>query len=149
MDFGQALKLMKAGYKLTRPGWNGKDMWVVLMPGYPEGVTADLKIEEVTGIMAGSVVVYQPFFLLKTADGSLAHWTPSGSDILADDWQMNVNQPKPWVSAEAIFKELDDRPREKSIEQLSFATDARRRGDLHAAVHHLESAMWQLVKKEK
>ena len=32
MNFGQAIEAAKEGKKIQRQGWNGKDMWVVLMP---------------------------------------------------------------------------------------------------------------------
>ncbi len=32
MDFGQAIKQLKQGNKVARKGWNGKGMWLVLMP---------------------------------------------------------------------------------------------------------------------
>ncbi len=30
MDFGEALKALKAGKKISRKGWNGKGMWLCL-----------------------------------------------------------------------------------------------------------------------
>ena len=32
LNFGQAIEEMKAGKKVARQGWNGKGMWIVLMP---------------------------------------------------------------------------------------------------------------------
>ena len=32
MNFGQAIEQMKNGAKVAREGWNGKGMFVVLMP---------------------------------------------------------------------------------------------------------------------
>lgn len=32
MDFGQAIREMKTGHKVCRTGWNGKGMWIVIMP---------------------------------------------------------------------------------------------------------------------
>ena len=32
MNFGQAIEAAKQGKKIARKGWNGKGMWVVLMP---------------------------------------------------------------------------------------------------------------------
>lgn len=33
MNFGQALEALKAGQKVARSGWNGKGMWLILVPG--------------------------------------------------------------------------------------------------------------------
>lgn len=30
MNFGQAVELLKRGDKVTRDGWNGRGMWLVL-----------------------------------------------------------------------------------------------------------------------
>ncbi|WP_438800887.1 Thoeris anti-defense Tad2 family protein, partial [Bacillus thuringiensis] len=35
MNFGKALELMKSGNKLSRKGWNGKNMFAVYQKGYP------------------------------------------------------------------------------------------------------------------
>ena len=32
MNFGQAIEQLKQGDKVARKGWNGKGMWLVLMP---------------------------------------------------------------------------------------------------------------------
>ena len=50
MNFGQAIEVLKTGNKVTRVGWNGKDMFIFLVQGsqfkvnrppllgiYPEG----------------------------------------------------------------------------------------------------------------
>lgn len=33
MNFGEALTALKNGNKLARMGWNGKNMWIILVPG--------------------------------------------------------------------------------------------------------------------
>lgn len=32
VNFGQAIMLAKEEYRITRSGWNGRGMWVALMP---------------------------------------------------------------------------------------------------------------------
>lgn len=34
MDFGEALKALKEGKKITRKGWNGQGMYLYLTPGH-------------------------------------------------------------------------------------------------------------------
>lgn len=34
MNFGQAIEALKEGKKVARKGWNGKGMWLVLVPGW-------------------------------------------------------------------------------------------------------------------
>ena len=33
MTFGHALEMLKRGHRVTRAGWNGKGMWLILVPG--------------------------------------------------------------------------------------------------------------------
>ena len=35
MTFSLAIGALKCGYKVARKGWNGKGMWLVLVPGTP------------------------------------------------------------------------------------------------------------------
>lgn len=34
LDFGSALDAIKAGYRVARSGWNGKGMFLFLVPGF-------------------------------------------------------------------------------------------------------------------
>ena len=88
MDFSEALAACKAGSKIARAGWNGKGMFIYLVPGsqfqvnrppllgiYPEGTTID----------------YLPHIDIKTADGSCVPWLASQTDLLADDWTFSCD----------------------------------------------------------
>ena len=83
LTFGEALTLLKAGKRVERAGWNGKGMFLFLVPGshfkvnrapllgiYPEGTGID----------------YRPHIDMKTAQGDVVPWVASQSDLLADDW---------------------------------------------------------------
>lgn len=81
--FGTALMHLKAGYAVSRLGWNGPDQFAYYVPAkaYPA----------VTGVAKehfgeGAKVPYRAYFALKTAQGDVAVWVPSVSDILAEDW---------------------------------------------------------------
>ncbi len=83
--FGQAIEAMKNGFKVARKGWNGKGMFAYLVPAnsYPAqtGVAKSHFGE-------GAMVPYREYLALKTAQGDVATWAPSGSDALAEDWQL-------------------------------------------------------------
>lgn len=83
MNFSQALDAIKAGKKASRSGWNGKNMFVFLVPGsrfkvnrppllgiYPEGTEID----------------YHAHVDMRTATGQIVPWLVSQTDLLADDW---------------------------------------------------------------
>lgn len=85
LNFGQALEALKKGKKVARHGWNGKDMFLYLVPGSTFKVNREplLSIYE-----EGTEINYRPHIDLKTADGTVATWSPSGSDALAEDWMI-------------------------------------------------------------
>lgn len=85
LTFGDAVHFLKAGRKVTRAGWNGKGMFVYLVPAasYPVQTGAAR-----SHFGEGSVVPYRAYLALKTTDGDVATWAPSCSDALAEDWQV-------------------------------------------------------------
>lgn len=68
------IKALKEGKKLARKGWNGKEMYITLIPagnamfqGYP--------IQDCVG--------------MKTANNLMQPgWLPSQVDMLAEDWEI-------------------------------------------------------------
>lgn len=85
-DFGSALKALKAGYKVAREGWNGKGMYLTLMPGYPNGIEVNEATQKAHNLNPGDKLIFRPYFQLFTAQKDIAMWSPSGSDALAEDW---------------------------------------------------------------
>lgn len=93
-DFGWALHQLKAGKRVRRAGWNGKNMWLALWTAgtYPfESALFEncswarehaASARSLTADVAGSIV-------LKAADGSLVFgWLASQTDMLAEDWEL-------------------------------------------------------------
>jgi hypothetical protein len=83
MPFGLALEAMRKGERVARRGWNGKAMFLFLVPGsrfkvnrapllgiYPEGTEID----------------YHAHVDMRTATGQVVPWLCSQTDMLADDW---------------------------------------------------------------
>ena len=83
LTFGLAVEAMKKGAKVARAGWNGANMFAYYVPAasYPAqtGVAKQHFGED-------AMVPYRAYIALKTADGGVATWAPSGSDALAEDW---------------------------------------------------------------
>lgn len=93
MDFGAAIRAMKAGAKVARKGWNGKGMWICLSwPGGPEKIEAHKFWSQHTREFAesqGGHAIAQPYFIMKTASDELqSGWLASQSDMLAEDWEV-------------------------------------------------------------
>jgi hypothetical protein len=88
MDFGQALTALKDSSKVTREGWNGKDMWVALSPGFslgPDRVFSPAVREAVE--QAGHDGVFRSYLMMRTVDGEFVPWVASQTDLLAEDWR--------------------------------------------------------------
>lgn len=83
MTFGIAIESMKKGLKVARAGWNGKGMFLFLVPGSSFLVNR----APLLGIYnEGTDVNYQSHIDMKTADDTIVPWLASQSDMLADDW---------------------------------------------------------------
>ncbi len=88
LNFGQAIQAAKDGKRVCRVGWNGKSMYAVIMPGYPNGIPVNDVTATVHHVPAGHVMFFRPYWALYTAQGDVAMWAPSGSDTLAEDWEV-------------------------------------------------------------
>lgn len=95
MNFGHALQALKDGHRVGRSGWNGKGMFVVLMPALylPPFNTqgTDRKVNDRTAKWIGEdqPLDCQPYLALYTADRKwVPGWLASQTDMLADDWQI-------------------------------------------------------------
>lgn len=83
MNFGQALEALKAGEKVSRSGWNGKGMFLFLVPGS----TFQVSRPPLLGIYPeGTTINYRPHIDMKDAEGKVVPWLASQTDLLADDW---------------------------------------------------------------
>ena len=82
---GWAIDQLHAGKKVARSGWNGKGMFIFLVPGstfmvnrppllgiYPEGTSVD----------------YHPHVDMKTAQGYVVPFLFSQVDVLSADWEI-------------------------------------------------------------
>ena len=83
MDFGDAIRAMKNGKRVSRDGWNGKGMFLFLV----NDSTFTANREPLLSIMGeGTQVQYHAHIDMKTAQGYVVPWLASQSDMLADDW---------------------------------------------------------------
>jgi hypothetical protein len=69
--FGDALKILKDGDKAARVGWNGKGMWLRIVPEMLEGTTGRRLL---------------PYIQMRTVDDDLVPWLASQTDLLTEDW---------------------------------------------------------------
>ena len=92
-DFGWAIQKLKEGCFVSREGWNGKGMYIWLMPAItvPEDWCKEPHLKKLAHENGGSIEALGSI-RMKTADNKvLTGWLASQSDILAEDW----NQVEP------------------------------------------------------
>ncbi len=84
-SFSNALEFLKDGERVARKGWNGKGMFLFLVPGSVFKVNRP----PLLGIYPeGTEIKYHAHIDMRTADGQIVPWLASQTDILADDWEM-------------------------------------------------------------
>jgi hypothetical protein len=89
MNFGEAIEALKSGKKMARTGWNGKGMWIILVPG-----ASDAKLNENTpyhNALQTDHCEILPHIDMWTTNAQgrramLPGWLASSSDMLSDDW---------------------------------------------------------------
>lgn len=70
MDFGEALRSLRAGHRVTRTGWNGAGQHLELQhPDEHSKMTL-------------------PYIFITTVHGDRVPWLASQTDMLAYDWQV-------------------------------------------------------------
>jgi hypothetical protein len=80
MNFGDALSLLKSGMRVARSGWNGKNMWLVLVPAYDYVPSNGVPVA-LLGLQK------LPWIGMKTATNDFVPWLASQTDMLAEDWE--------------------------------------------------------------
>lgn len=79
MDFGRALAALRAGARVSRPGWNGKGFWIVLqVPDANSKMTLPYIYIEYPPNPAHHVY----------PNGCRVPWLASQADMLAMDWEI-------------------------------------------------------------
>lgn len=83
MDFSDALRLIKEGKRVQRAGWNGKNMFIFLVPGS----TFKVNREPLMSILGeGTEVSYHGHIDMRCVNGQIVPWLCSQTDMLAEDW---------------------------------------------------------------
>lgn len=85
MNFGEALEAVKQGKPISRKGWNGKGMFVYLVPAATYN-----SMTNIAKMAFGDTTDYNPYFSIKNVDNTVSTWVPSVNDILAEDWEIAI-----------------------------------------------------------
>ncbi len=82
---GRAVAALKDGCRVARAGWNGKGMWLVLVPTPTPAMLASLSLP----------YAVLPYVAMKTAHNEIVPWLCSQTDLLADDWTLAADDAAP------------------------------------------------------
>jgi len=92
---GWAVEQMHCGQKVRRSGWNGKDMFIVLMPDMrlpphtAQGTERKVNARTARFIDEDTPLNCRPYVALWNARGEWQPgWTCSQEDLLATDWEL-------------------------------------------------------------
>lgn len=89
-NFGQAIEALKQGKRAARQGWNGKGMFLFLLPAgtVPTKAIHDPELREVIEQeIGGETFEALGSIRMFTADKKiLTGWLASQTDILSEDW---------------------------------------------------------------
>jgi len=77
LGFGAALLALQRGHKVRRVGWNGKNMFLILIREY-----------QVQAPLHGEVDYMSAWLGMRTAQRGFVPWVASQSDLLDSDWEV-------------------------------------------------------------
>lgn len=88
LTFSQALEALKDGKYIAREGWNGKGMYLWMLPAIEvpkEWIKDPYLLREVNP--ETNSVHCEPAIRIKTAGNTVSTgWKPSNLDMFSDDW---------------------------------------------------------------
>jgi hypothetical protein len=90
MTFGLALEALKKGQKVARKGWNGKGMWLVLVPGTPVIYPTPDTPYGKAGVTECEILPHIDMWTTNAHGrrAMLPGWLASQTDMLSEDWEV-------------------------------------------------------------
>lgn len=90
MDFGKAIEALKKGKKVARKGWNGKGMYLWLMPAtsVKSEWCKEPHLKELADANGGEIEALGTIRMLTADKKILTGWLASQTDILSEDWEI-------------------------------------------------------------
>jgi hypothetical protein len=87
LTFGEAIEALKIGAKVARQGWNGKGMFVYMVPEGRYAPTTPAGLE-IAACSKDNRVPYRPYIAMFTTQEDVVPWLASQSDVLEEDWMV-------------------------------------------------------------
>lgn len=88
LTFGEALEWLKRGHRVTRPGWNGRGMYLWLLPAATVKAEwcREPHLKEIAEANGGEVECLGSIRMMTADKKVLTGWLASQSDMLSEDW---------------------------------------------------------------
>ncbi|KGX88008.1 DUF2829 domain-containing protein [Pontibacillus litoralis] len=84
MNFGEALECLKAGKRVSRTGWNGKNQFIFLIKGTDLQGTLGYGYGE----YLGEPTIVDVLAIKTTSNQIQIGWIASQTDMLSEDWEV-------------------------------------------------------------
>ena len=90
LNFGEAIEALKRGQRVTRPGWNGRGMYLWLLPAAKVKAEwcREPHLKAVAEANGGEIEALGSIRMMTTDKKVLTGWLASQSDMLSEDWQI-------------------------------------------------------------
>ena len=88
LNFGQALEALKTGRRVSREGWNGKGMYLWLLPAAKVKAEwcREPHLKAVAEANGGEIEAVGSIRMMTAQKQVLTGWLASQTDMLAEDW---------------------------------------------------------------
>ena len=88
MTFGDAISALKSGLRVTRSGWNGRGMYLWLLPAAMVKAEwcREPHLKAVAESNGGEIECLGSIRMMTADKKVLTGWLASQSDVLAEDW---------------------------------------------------------------
>ena len=91
-DFGIAIRLLKAGKKVQREGWNGKNQYIELATNISYANSLNVIINAEHSDIGNKAIAF------VGTSGVQLGWLASQADMLAEDWKIVNDDEKTYSS---------------------------------------------------
>jgi hypothetical protein len=90
LPFGNAIEALKAGHRVSRKGWNGKGMYLWLLPAAMVKAEwcREPHLKEVAEANGGEIEALGSIRMMTADKKVLTGWLASQTDMLAEDWEI-------------------------------------------------------------
>jgi hypothetical protein len=91
LTFGDAIIALKQGKKVARSGWNGKGMWLILVPGQKEvALRQGTPYGDALALTSCEILPHIDMWTTNSEGrrAMLPGWLASQTDMLSEDWSV-------------------------------------------------------------